>query len=280
MNDRLVYTDETSTLYKGDCVGLMAQMPPSSVDAVVTDPPYPEVDREYGRLTEPQWHRLMRDVVREVRRILRPTGSAVFILQPNSEYVGCMRPWLWDFMAWTAREWNQVQDVWWWNFASMPTVHCSRKYGLMRPSLKACVWLGAPDCYRNQDEVLWTQSEANAIADRGDRAIRRSVSGHHKIPGRMAAVADERGGVTPFNVIPVANTDSQTSGGTAGHGAATPLKLCDWWVRYICPPGGVVMDPFAGSATVGQATKAAGRRFVGIELLPKYCEMSARRLAT
>jgi hypothetical protein len=34
----------------------------------------------------------------------------VIILQPNSEQVGKMRLWLWDFVAWAGREWNLVQD--------------------------------------------------------------------------------------------------------------------------------------------------------------------------
>ena len=78
-------------------------------------------------------------VVEQSRRVLKPSGSAVFILQPNSERVGRMRPWLWEFLAWTARRWNQVQDAWWWNTAALPL---GGEIGLMRPSLKTCVWLG------------------------------------------------------------------------------------------------------------------------------------------
>ena len=35
----------------------------------------------------------------------------------------------------------------------------------------------------------------------------------------------ERGGVTPFNVLPLPNTNSTDSGGTCSHGAATPYPL-------------------------------------------------------
>ena len=96
------------TLHRGDCLEVMPTIEAGSVDAIVTDPPYPEIDRPYGRMTELAWHEMMRGVVAECRRILKPTGSAVFVLQPNSERVGRMRPWLWESMAWTAREWNQV----------------------------------------------------------------------------------------------------------------------------------------------------------------------------
>lgn len=266
-------------MYHGDALDVLPQIEAGTIDAVVTDPPYPEIDRDYGRLSEAEWHALMRGVVAESRRVIKPSGSAVFVLQPNSERVGRMRPWLWEFMAWTAREWNQIQDAWWWNHAAPPTVHCQRRYGLMRPSMKACVWLGAPDCYRNQDAVLWSPSDAMASVDREDRALHTTPSGQTVRHGRIAATADERGGVTPFNVIPMANTDSSKSGGASGHGAATPEPLCGWWTRYLAPPGGTVIDPFNGSGTTGLACLRTGHRYVGVEQDERYCEMAADRLS-
>jgi len=72
------------------------------VDCIITDPIYPEVSREYGRMSEGDWHSLMRDVVIECRRVLTPKGSAVFILQPKLREIGKMRLWLWDFVSWRA----------------------------------------------------------------------------------------------------------------------------------------------------------------------------------
>jgi len=120
---------------------------------VITDPPYPCIKRDYGYWTvEEWWELIVEGVIPEVRRILKPTGSAVFILQPNSEKVGKMRGWLWEFMAWVCREWNMVQDVWWWNPAVMPSgVSTPRSRGLTRASVKACVWGGSSNCYRAQD---------------------------------------------------------------------------------------------------------------------------------
>jgi hypothetical protein len=132
-----------TTLLHGDCRHEMRKLATASVDAVITDPIYPEVSRGYGRIGEAEWHDLMRDVVRESRRVLKPTGSAVIILQPNAEKVGQMRLWLWEFVVWAGKEWNLIQDVWWWAVDAMPVVHLQRKVGLMRPSVKTCVRLGA-----------------------------------------------------------------------------------------------------------------------------------------
>ena len=86
----------------------------------------------------------------------------------------------------------------------------------------------------------------------------------------MAAAADERGGrVTPFNMIPIANADSSRSAGSEGHGAGTPYPLAAWWIRYICPPGGVVLDPFGGAGTMAEAARDQGRRCILFEQDPE-----------
>lgn len=273
------YTDEKCTIYHGDCREVLPHL--KDVDSVVTDPPYAEIDRDYGRWTEQEWHALMREVVDGVRSSLKASGSAVFVLQPNSEKVGRMRPWLWEFMAWTSREWNQVQDAWWWNHATPPTVHCHAANGLLRPSLKACVWLGDPKCYRDQSVVLWSESEANEARRAEQRFdLTYTTSKLSMRSGRCCGVAAERGGVTPFNVLPAANTDSSGSAGAKGHGAGTPHKVADWWTRYITPDGGLVVDPFCGSGTMAEVAKTQGLRFVGIEKEERYCEIIAKRLGS
>lgn len=267
-------------LHVGDCLAVLPTLESASVDSVVTDPPYPEIDRPYGRMTEAAWMEMMVAVVGEVRRVLKPTGSAVFVLQPNSERMGRMRTWLWDFQAWIGREWGIVQDAYWWNHATLPQAICQPRVGLMRPSVKACVWAGPFDCHRDQDSVLWQASDATVAARTSTRMGRDYHPSGHSVNRTRAAIASvERGGVTPFNLLPIANTNSTTSGGSHGHGAATPLPLCEWWVRYITPPGGTVLDPFAGSGTTGVAALKLGRKFIGIERDPGYCDIAAKRLA-
>jgi DNA modification methylase len=260
--------------HHGDCLDIIPKIPDASIDAVITDPPYPEIDRDYGRMTEKDWHEMMRSVVAECRRILKPKGSAVFILQPNSERVGRMRPWLWEFMAWTAREWNMVQDAWWFNTKAMPTVHCQRNIGLMRPSIKAFVWLGAPDCMRYQDDVMIEPAESTKKNwSRNDYRVKISPSSHSVRHSSSIGTCIARGGATPMNLL------SGPSGGVWGHGAETPAWICEWWVRYLCPIGGIVCDPFMGIGTVGVASMRNGRSFVGIEKFRKHHDRASQILS-
>jgi DNA modification methylase len=46
-----------------------------------------------------------------------------------------------------------------------------------------------------------------------------------------------------------------------------------------CPEGGRVLDPFAGSGTVGAVCQRLGRRFVGTELSTTYCGLAYARTA-
>jgi hypothetical protein len=275
--DRSPFPD--ATLWQGDCREELRRIPDHSIDCVLTDPPYPEISRPYGRLTEAEWHELMHVVVGECRRILKPSGSAVFILQPNSERVGRMRPWLFEFQAWVCREWNMVQDVWWWNTAAIPEAH-SIQGGLMRPSVKACVWLGAEDCYRNQGSILWSATQQTLARLQHVRAGRHETpSGHGVDSGRVACALECRGGVSPYNLIPLPNTNHVENGGRYGHPASTPESLAAYWVRYIVPPGGVVCDPFAGVGTIPLAALALKRKVIAIEKEADYFATMQRRLA-
>ncbi len=47
----------------------------------------------------------------------------------------------------------------------------------------------------------------------------------------------------------------------------------------IVPPTSTVLDPFAGSGTVGVAALRAGHQFIGMEISPWYCDVAKQRLA-
>jgi DNA modification methylase len=64
------------------------------------------------------------------------------------------------------------------------------------------------------------------------------------------------------------------------HFATFPERLVEPCVLAGCPKGGVVLDPFAGAATVGVVCQRLGRRFIGVELNPAYVAMARTRLKT
>jgi site-specific DNA-methyltransferase (adenine-specific) len=62
------------------------------------------------------------------------------------------------------------------------------------------------------------------------------------------------------------------------HPTVKPLKLLDWLTRLVTPPGGTVLDPFAGSGSTGCAAVRLGFDFIGIEQVGQYTAIAKRRI--
>jgi len=67
--------------------------------------------------------------------------------------------------------------------------------------------------------------------------------------------------------------------GYAEHPTQKPLGILRTLIEYSCPPGGTVLDLFAGSGSTLVAASAQGCKAIGIEIEEKYCEIAARRLS-
>ncbi|MFF7561930.1 DNA-methyltransferase [Streptomyces pseudovenezuelae] len=76
------------------------------------------------------------------------------------------------------------------------------------------------------------------------------------------------------SIIPASNLHRRSL-----HPTEKPLGILDPLIRYACPPGGLVVDPFAGSGSTLDAARQTGRRAIGIEAREDYCEAAARRLS-
>lgn len=59
------------------------------------------------------------------------------------------------------------------------------------------------------------------------------------------------------------------------HPTQKPVALIVWCLSFL--PCGLVADPYMGSGTTGVACIRTGRRFIGIEIEPKYFEIAKRR---
>lgn len=72
----------------------------------------------------------------------------------------------------------------------------------------------------------------------------------------------------------------RTSGRRNIHPTKKPIALMRWLIRLVTPPGGRVLDPFAGSGTTALAALVEGCRFIGWELLPKHHQIASERIRT
>jgi DNA modification methylase len=63
------------------------------------------------------------------------------------------------------------------------------------------------------------------------------------------------------------------------HPTVKSVQLMQWLVKLITPPGGVVLDCFAGSGSTGIAATRYGCRFIGIEMDDWYARLAKERIA-
>jgi DNA modification methylase len=63
------------------------------------------------------------------------------------------------------------------------------------------------------------------------------------------------------------------------HPTVKSVALCSWLTRLVCPPGGTILDPFAGSGSIGVAAILEGFDYIGIELDEHFVDIARRRLA-
>jgi len=64
-----------------------------------------------------------------------------------------------------------------------------------------------------------------------------------------------------------------------GHPTVKPTDLMRYLCRLVTPPGGHILDPFAGSGSTGKAATLEGFNFTGIELSEEYAEIAKARIA-
>jgi DNA modification methylase len=62
------------------------------------------------------------------------------------------------------------------------------------------------------------------------------------------------------------------------HPTQKPTQLIDWLLRGISNKGDIVLDPFMGSGTTSVVCEKLNRKWIGIEISEKYCEIAAKRI--
>lgn len=62
------------------------------------------------------------------------------------------------------------------------------------------------------------------------------------------------------------------------HPTVKPLSLMRYLCRLVTPPHGIILDPFMGSGTTGEASLLEGFRFIGIEIDPTYAKEATHRI--
>lgn len=103
-----------------------------------------------------------------------------------------------------------------------------------------------------------------------------AVYGRFGEPSRDGIPHDKPGSASRFFYSAKADADDRIA---SKHPTVKPVDLMQWLVRLVTPKGGLVLDPFAGTGTTGEAAWREGMRAVLIEREAEYQADIARRMA-
>jgi DNA modification methylase len=89
----------------------------------------------------------------------------------------------------------------------------------------------------------------------------------------------DSGGASRFFYVAKAPKSERPVVDGVAHPTVKPLALMRWLLRLVTPPGGCVVDPFAGSGTTLEAAYLEGFESIGVELTPEYWPLIEARIA-
>jgi site-specific DNA-methyltransferase (adenine-specific) len=252
------YSDSTVTLYLGDMREVLPDLD-LKADACITDPPYGETTLAWDR-----WPDGWPTLVAAHTRSLWCFGSMRMFLKHRDEFAG------WKLAQDVVGEFEIDTMVWEKDQGSGPVSggRFNRVHEIATHWYKG-LWR---DVYHEVPRVPSTSGRGNLI---GSVEARKSARTAHR--GAYADFPYVFDGLVFTRSVIRVNSVRRRSHET--HPTEKPSEILAPLVQSSVPPGGTVLDPFAGSGSTLLTARLRGRRAVGIEGDEKYCEIAAKRLS-
>lgn len=243
---RLYFQDEWTQLYQTRAERLLADLPDGCAAAVVTDPPY----SSGGAFRTDRQQNTGSKYVLTGTKLQRPDFAGDN--RDQRSFAKWLEYWLQDALrvlrpggyCFLFTDWRQL-----------PTVTDAVQ-------MAGLIWRGVVtwDKVNGRPSKGWfrNQTEFVVLASAGGIGQEQGREVEHYAPGVL------RHAVNPAEKY---------------HQTGKPLNLMIELLRVI-PPGGLVVDPFAGSGTTLRAARRLGLPSLGSELTEDYCQVAARLLST
>lgn len=259
-----------ATLVLGDALESLSVMVDGSVSCIVTSPPYYGlrdygVEGQYGLEETPaEYVRKLAAVFKEAQRVLSPRGT------------------LWLNIGDTYNAYNGNRG----------------EGGKLNSGDRHSMLAKTPKGHGLTDKTLPNKSLLGipwrlAIALQDDGWILRNSIIWHKPNGKPGGGKD-RFATRHENVFMFSKSQKYdfnesvrldgdvwsipVSSGNRGHIAVMPGGLAERCILAGSEPGQLVLDPFSGSGTTGEAALKHGRRYMGVELSPEYMQLQRGKL--
>ncbi len=235
------YQDGSVTIYHGEALSVLCELPSNSVDVLMTDPPYSSGGMIRG-------DRLQDVHTKYVQTGSESGGNLEAFSGDSRDQMG----WLFWCGAWLHGSQRVIVDggiaAFFCDWRQLPVATMGLQSG-------GYVWRGI---------VPWHKPSARPTQGRWANKCEYVVwgtNGPRELTGRGFP------GFYSYNV---------PSGTAREHITQKPIELMQSMLEIV-PAGGTVLDPFMGSGTTILAAKNVGARAIGCEVSEHFCEIAARR---
>ena len=235
----------SNSVLLGDCLSILPTIPDSSVDFILTDPPY--------GMTAPKWDSVVSfdSLWSQFDRILTENSCvAIFGSQPFTTQV-------------ITSNIKQFRYCWYW-IKNQGTNFFHAKRMPIRKVEEICIFGGKKYYPQITDGHVPTNSAkgcSNGSAYHGKN--KRNYEG-----GKTTRF--------PNNVLQFNCVDNYSR----VHSSQKPVEFLEYLIKTYTTEWQVVLDCFAGSGSTLVASKNLNRKFIGIEKEPKYFDVIKARLNT
>jgi site-specific DNA-methyltransferase (adenine-specific) len=236
------YRDAWATLYRGECMAALRELPSGSVGAIITDPPYSSGG---------------------MMRSDRMRGTVQKYQSSDAEK-------LWAAFSGDNRD-QHAYGYW----CALWLSECLRIAELGALALLFTDWRQLPTTTDAFQAGGWIWRGICVWHKRGGRPRMGAFSNQaeYVVWGSKGPMRDES-----TTYLPGIITTGIARGDDKQHLTAKPTDLMEQLVQ-VAPEGSTILDPFMGSGSTGVSAKRLGRRFIGIEIVPEYCDVAASRMA-
>jgi len=228
-----------ATLYLGDCLEILPTL--DKVDAVITDIPYGTTQCEWDRVVDSA------KLAEEIKKI----GAGAFITTSSQPFTSVL---ISDLIKYYKYSW-----VW-------------------DKGLSGNIFLSKTQPMKIHEDINvfgLNSIKYNPIKTaQAVRKIRNNGMNDSAFGSFGAYAGSETDELNPKTILYFPNTDRKS----IQHPTQKPTALYEYLTLTYSDSGYVICDPFMGSGTTGVACMNLGRKFIGIEIEPKYFDIACERI--
>ncbi len=243
-------------LIQGDCVERMKDLPDSSVDAIIADPPYGTTACKWDTIIpfEPMWDQLKR-VIKPNRAIVMTASQPFTSFLVNSNIKMFKYEWIWEKAVGS-------------NFACL-------KYQPMKEHENVLVF--------GKGKVQYNPIKQPRKGSGAKRLETPYLTNSKKGGDIYGNLFSNRVGKEYDKNLRCPSTvqffNNRASGDRGKHPTQKPVALMEYLIKTYTNEGEIVLDFTMGSGTTGVACANLNRNFIGIELDEKYFKIAEKRIS-